>query len=234
MGRIECTVTSQTSKNTAVFIDGFNVYHFIAKNDRSLLWLDYMQLSQLLAPVDKIVSVDYFSAFAFWNSNKVLRHTNYVKALKSTGVNINMGTFADKDKIGMIKDPKGSESVTFFKTAFRARKQKFYTQEEKQTDVAIGVKMYKAACQEGMQKIILISNDTDFVPALREISEDFPKIRLKVYAPFDASYNLPSNVRSIVSEKHHKHLRNDQIRLSQLPHPVVLHDGTTISKPSTW
>lgn len=225
---------SQTSKDTAVFIDGFNVYHFIKKNDRSLLWLDYMRLSQLLAPVDNIVSVDYFSAFAFWNSNKVLRHTDYVRALEASGVNVNMGTFADKEKIGLIRDPRGTRSVTFFNRTFQATRQRFYTHEEKQTDVAIGVKMYKAACLVGIKKIILISNDTDFVPVLKEISEDFPKIRLKVYAPVNASYTLPSNVRSIVSLKHHKHLSLDQISLSQLPDPVVLPDGTTVSKPSTW
>jgi len=227
-------VTSQTSKDTAVFIDGFNVYHFIDKNDRSLLWLDYMRLSQLLAPVDNIVSVNYFSALAFWNSNKVLRHSAYIQALEASGVSVNMGTFADKEKIGLIRDPEGMRRVTFFKDTFQATRQQFFTHEEKQVDVAIGVKMYKTACQGDVQKIILISNDTDFVPVLKEIDGDFPKIRLKVYAPVDVSYSLPSNVGEIVSQKHHKHLRLSQIKESQLPDPVVLPDGTTISKPSTW
>lgn len=217
-----------------MFIDGFNVYHFIAKNDRSLLWLDYMKLSHLLAPVDRIVSVNYFSAFAFWDPEKVRRHSNYIKALEARGTRINMGTFADKEKIGLIKDPKGTLGVTFFRTAFAASRQRFYTHEEKQTDVAIGVKMYKAACQGHVQKIVLISNDTDFVPAIKEIHEDFPEIRLKVYAPVHADYKLPSSVRSIVSQQHHKHLRLSQIRDSQLPDPVQLPDGTLISKPSTW
>ena len=227
-------MTRPLSKDTAVFADGFNVYHFIVNNDRSLLWLDYMRLSRLLAPDDKIVSVDYFSAFAFWNSNKVLRHSNYVKALKSTGVNVNMGTFAEKEKLGNLENPSGKHHVSFFSRSFRADRRQFYTYEEKQTDVAIGVKLYKAACQESIQKVILISNDTDFVPALKVIAEDFPETRLKVYAPIDASCRLPVSVRKIVLQKHHKHLSLDQIRDSQLPDPVVLPDGTTISKPSTW
>ena len=94
--------------------------------------------------------------------------------------------------------------------------------------------MNRAACQEDVQKIILISNDTDFVPVLREIDEDFPEIRLKVYAPVDANYKLPSSVREILSQKHHKHLRLSQIEKSQLPDPVKLPDGTTISRPLTW
>lgn len=227
-------MTSQFSRDTAVFVDGFNVYHFIAKNDRSLLWLDYMRLSQLLAPVDNIVSVSYFSAFAYWDNDKVLRHSNYIKALEAGGVNVNMGTFADKEKIGLIRDPEGTLRVTFFRETFRTIRQRFYTHEEKQTDVAIGVKMYKTACQKDVQKIILISNDTDFVPVLKEIDEDFPEIRLKVYAPVDENRGLPSSVREIVSQKHHKYLSLSQIKESQLPDPVVLPDGTTISKPSTW
>ncbi|MFH1373526.1 MAG: hypothetical protein ABII79_07020 [bacterium] len=145
-------MTIQVSKNTAVFIDGFNVYHFIAKNDRSLLWLDYMRLSQLLAPVDKIVSVDYFSAYAYWDGDKVLRHSKYVKALEASGVNVNMGTFADKEKIGLIKDPKGKLRVTFFNETFQATRQRFYTHEEKQTDVAVGVKMYRQPVKKMYRK----------------------------------------------------------------------------------
>lgn len=222
------------AKGTAVFVDGFNVYHFIDKSDRSLLWLDYMRLSQLLAPVDKRVSVNYFSAFAFWNSNKVLRHANYIEALENSGVNVTMGTFADKEKIGLVRDSNGPLRVTFFQQTFQTTRQRFYTHEEKQTDVAIGVKMYKAACNENIQKIVLISNDTDFVPALREIAMDFPEIRLKVYAPVDVSYKLPSAVRKIVSQKHHKHLMLDQIKNSQFPDQIQLTNGNIISKPSTW
>lgn len=227
-------MSSQDSKNTAVFVDGFNVYHFLSYNNRSLLWLDYMRLSQLLAPVDRIVSVHYFSAFAFWNNDKVLRHSNYIKALESSGVNVTMGTFADKEKIGLVRDKNGALQVTFFNQTFSTTKQKFYTHEEKQTDVAIGVKMYKAACRENIEKIILISNDTDFVPALKEIADDFPKIRLKVYAPTAMSHKLPSAVRKIVSQKHHKHLQLSQIEESQFPDIIELIDGSTISKPPTW
>jgi hypothetical protein len=193
-----------------------------------------MRLSQLLAPDDKIVSVNYFSALASWDSNKVLRHRNYIKALDARGVIVNMGTFADKEKIGLIKDRGGPLNVSFFKKTFNARKQRFYTHEEKQTDVAIGVKMYRAACQEAVQKIVLVSNDTDFVPALKEIAQDFPSIRLKVYAPVSENWNLPSAVREIVTQKHHKHLSLSQIEMSQLPDPIQLPDGTTISKPPTW
>ena len=222
------------SKNTTVFIDGFNVYYFIEKNNHNLLWLDYVKLSQLLAPVDRIVSVNYFSALAFWDSNKVWRHKNYIKALESSDVNVNMGTFADKEKIGLIRDLRGSLRVTFFKETFQTKKKRFYTHEEKQTDVAIGVKMYKTASQGNVQKIILISNDTDFVPALKEITEDFPKIRLKVYAPVDKTNRLPASVRNIVTQKHHKHLNLSQIEASQFPDSITLPDGTTISKPSSW
>lgn len=222
------------SRKTAVFIDGFNVYHFILRNDKKFLWLDYAKLAAFLAPLDNIVFINYFSAIAHWDFNKIIRHEIYLRALKSTGVRIDLGEFADKDKIGLVKHRDGSRTVTFFNSTFQAIRQKFYTYEEKQTDVAIGVKMYKAATQGEVDKIILISNDTDFAPALREITKDFPHILLKVYAPVSKNSTLPSTIRKIVLKKHHRHLPFNLIKQSQFPNTVPLAVGGSVTKPQEW
>lgn len=222
------------SRNTAIFIDGFNVYHFIINNSKQYLWLDYTKLASLLAPHDNIISINYFSAITYWSSDKVIRHQKYLQALENSGIEIEIGEFADKDKIGLIKHRDGNRRVSFFSKNFQAIREKFYTHEEKQTDVAIGVKMYKAATLGQVDKIILISNDTDFVPALKEINIDFPNIRLKVYAPVSRDSTLPSSIRKIMSQRHHRHLNFDHIKKSQFPNTITLASGGSVTKPPAW
>jgi len=193
-----------------------------------------MALANALAPDDHVISVNYFSALASWNNDKVIRHRDYARALENAGVAIFWGDFADKDKMGLVKSVHNSISVTFFGRSFTTYRQKIYTHEEKQTDVAIGVQMYRMASKGIVEKIMLLSNDTDFAPALEEISKDFPHIRLKVYAPVSASKVLPSRIRGIVTQRHHKHLDLAIVAQSQFPNPVVLPDGTQIQKPSSW
>lgn len=193
-----------------------------------------MRLCKALAPVDEVASVDYFSALAHWDNDKVIKHSHYVKALRNSGVSVHMGSFADKEKIGLLRSPHGTYRVSYFNQEFSAYRRRFYTHEEKQTDVAIGVKMYKNACLGDIGKIVLLSNDTDFVPALREISQDFPSIRLKVYAPTQADTTLPSSVRQIVGKRHHKHLPVELVSKSQFPPKIRCADGSLISVPEAW
>lgn len=193
-----------------------------------------MSLARALAPADNIHSVNYFSALAGWDNDKVIRHRAYVKALESVGVEVFWGDFADKEKIGLVESVHNFFRVTFFGRSFTTYRQKIFTHEEKQTDVAIGVKMYKMASEGIVDKVVLLSNDTDFVPALEEIKNDFSHIRLKVYAPTSSRDNLPSRVRRIIRQKDHRLLSTSIVARCQFPDPVVLPNGTEIPKPSNW
>lgn len=164
----------------------------------------------------------------------MMRHQKYLQVLNNSGLVIELGVFADKDKIGLIRHRDGSRKVSFFGKTFQAIREKLYTHEEKQTDVSMGVKMYRAATLGTVDKIILLSNDTDFVPALREISFDFPNVRLKVYAPVSRELKLPSSIRKIVSQEHHRHLNFVHIKKSQFPNTVTLASGDSVTKPADW
>lgn len=66
---------AEQRKTAAIFIDGFNVYHFIEKHHPWGKWLDYRALAKVMLPKSlEIGPVYYFSALARWDQNKVQRH----------------------------------------------------------------------------------------------------------------------------------------------------------------
>ena len=149
-------------KRVVAFIDGYNVYHSVAElgpKNNHLKWLNLWQLvSALVHPRnDKLVSVEYFSADAHWNSNeKRKRHTDYVAALKLTGVQTHIGAFKKVTKI-CAKCKKSYKSF-----------------EENGTDVAIASKMVQFAHQDIFDKALLFSADSDLVPIVSSIRATHP------------------------------------------------------------
>ncbi len=193
-----------------------------------------MELARKLAPADTIESVKYFSAKAFWDNSKVKKHEDFVSALQHYGVQDYWGNFADKDKIFHTENARGKKQVRFYNRTFKANKQHGYTREEKKTDVALGVEMYRDASKGLVDKVVLVSNDTDFLPSLEAIKIDFPDILLKVYAPVKPPAILPSSIRQLVSKKHHRYLDILAIKSSQLPNSITTSSGEIIVKPSDW
>lgn len=60
---------------------------------------------------------------------------------------------------------------------------RFDTIEEKRTDVHIGIRMLEDAYQNQFDKVILVSGDSDLVPALNVIKFRFPSKQIIVYVP---------------------------------------------------
>jgi hypothetical protein len=59
------------------FIDGFNLYHAIAAEERfrPYRWLDLTKLAKcFVRPQDNLTTVFYFTALATWDADKVARH----------------------------------------------------------------------------------------------------------------------------------------------------------------
>ncbi len=76
-----------------VYIDGFNFYYRLFKNNRRTYgfpahykWLDLLKLSQRLAPGQDIDWIGYFTAFVSQNTNdpdQHLRQRAYIEALRT-------------------------------------------------------------------------------------------------------------------------------------------------------
>lgn len=164
----------------AFLIDGFNVYHSILEAQvalrRGVKWLDLRSLCQsyvrrsLFGRPSVLQSVTYFSAYATFltstNPGVVRRHRDYVRAIETTGVDVAMGRFKSRWR------------------RCRACGKKSVSHEEKESDVAIAVRIIELAATRSCESIVVVSGDTDLLPALRSCRRLAPDLGVWVGAPF--------------------------------------------------
>jgi hypothetical protein len=84
----------------AFYIDGFNLYHPINDlNQPYLKWLNLSKLAALLIPSrsETLVKVVFGTAIVTQDYNKIVRHQQYRKALKTSGVFCVIGSKALED-----------------------------------------------------------------------------------------------------------------------------------------
>jgi uncharacterized LabA/DUF88 family protein len=148
------------------YIDRFNVYHALRNNYRKLLWLNYRSIAETaIGPKDEIVGIYYFSAFVTWKPGAVFNHKEYIKALRSVGVEFVQGKFKKKT----LKCHKCHAE--------------YNTHEEKQTDVNIAVKIVADAASNKFDKAVIISADSDLIPAIRTVHQLTPEKEVGVMMP---------------------------------------------------
>ena len=183
-------------------IDGFNVYHALDDNAnyRKYKWLDYSTLAKFfVTSKDKIVDIFYFTAYAHWNPSKRSRHHLLIQALRQKGVKIIFGKFK-------VRDHK-----------CRICKKEYPTFEEKQTDVNIAVKLFQCAINNEFDSAILITGDTDLIPAIEGIKMTFPAKQIGVVIPIGRRSEDLKNICDFHMKMKEKHLKT-----SQLPESIVI------------
>ena len=151
------------------FIDGFNLYHAVAKLSRPhLKWLDLWALSkQFVKPLsEKLEKVLYFSAFAeHLNESAQKRQRTYLKALEIKGINLILGHFKNKDR----RCPD---------CGYR-----WVGHEEKATDVNIALRILDLAYRDEFDRAVLITNDSDLAPAIELVRMRFPQKKITTIVP---------------------------------------------------
>lgn len=210
-------------------VDGFNVYHSLRQVERisghPLRWLNLWKLLNgylstirgKLGTSEKveIAAVHYVSALATHlttvDRGVVNRHSTYISALQSVGVNVVLSRFKEKD----IVCPKCKHT--------------FKRHEEKETDVAIGVKLIDALARDEGDVIVLVSGDSDLMPAIRTARGLFPHKKLGVAFPFN---RRTTQLEQAVDFSFN--IKQRDIERAQFPLEVQLLDGTVIHKPALW
>lgn len=198
-----------------VFVDGFNVYHSMIEHRPALTrfkWLDYMALARCyIGGKDTLQRVVYFSALATWDQHKVNRHQTYLRALRRQGVEVVLGKFKRKDR------------------RCRLCRGTFQTFEEKLTDVNIAIHMFRGAFLDEYDRAILISGDTDILPAIRAIHELFPAKQIGVVIPVGRrSEDLKQECDL------HFRMQEAQLARCQLPERMADSAGADIQRPDSW
>jgi uncharacterized LabA/DUF88 family protein len=207
----------------AFLIDGFNVYHSIValerKKGNNVKWLDLYRLCNsychLFGKTAKLESVYYFSALALHLQNKnpgrIKRHRIYIKCLKDSAVKIELGRFKKKS--------------VYCKNCSK----KFMAYEEKETDVAIAVKVLELFSKDLCDTIVILSGDTDLSPVIRSCQNIFPNKKVVFAFPYARKnkelIKLAPNSFSIHPKQYLKY---------QFPDPYIFSNGKKISKPKNW
>lgn len=153
----------------ACYIDGFNLYHAI--NDLAkphLKWVDLKALADSLCRNNEtLVKVAYFSAYATWLPGPYARHRKYIAALRHLGVECHIARFSEK-----------TASCLKCKAVWKQH-------EEKETDVHFSLTLLEDAIDDVFDRAIIISADSDYVPAVRRVRARFPGKQLFVATPPD-------------------------------------------------
>lgn len=164
------------------YIDGFNLYFSVIKQNPSWKWLNLEAYFEAIRPDDAIDRIYYFTAIVEpkrAHSAKRERQASYLNALKTLPrTEIIYGTYRQRSvRCGAV-----------------CRK-KYDTPEEKKTDVNIAIRMIDDALNGRVDRIILVSGDSDMEPAVEYILKACPKVRVLVYIPQDPKHPHERNNR---------------------------------------
>ena len=199
----------------AAFIDGFNMYHALHSEARwhRYKWLNYRRLCFCVLPTSaSLDQLHYFTAL--YHNPKTdghQRHQAYIRALLSVGADVIYGKFKHRDRF------------------CPHCKREYPSREEKETDVNIAIGLYRGAARDEFDTALLVTADTDLLPAIKAFKADFPGKQLGViFPPGRASVDLKHVADFYMKTKEH-HLSS-----CQFENRLTLPDGTELSRPGTW
>lgn len=211
---------------TTFLIDGFNLYHSLKNaskdlglNGRGTRWLDIRSLCEsylhLIDTTAKISEIYYFSALAYHIEHKkagvTSRHKIYLRCLKDSDINVELHRFK--------KTP----------TVCGKCNKVFNRSEEKETDVAIATRMLELLFLDKCDTIVLITGDTDIVPAVKTVQNLFPTKEIVFLMPYKRH-----NRELVTVVPRHFDISSKNYTNHQFNDPFITKKRKTISKPITW
>ncbi|WP_028315915.1 NYN domain-containing protein [Desulfatibacillum aliphaticivorans] len=208
-------------------VDGFNLYHSTReaqqKIGNSTKWLNLKEMlfsyhphyTKVAGQKVTLGDVYYFSAFARhripFDPDVVKRHKALIKCFEDTGVIIQMHEFKRKN----ARCP--------------SCKHAWHTHEEKETDVAIAVKLMELYANNSCGMIVILSGDTDIAPAVKTSNVLYPDKKTIFAFPYgrknESLKSLSPDSFKVKSSAYQKH---------QFPDPYQCSDGKIVVKPKNW
>lgn len=216
-------------KTVSFIVDGFNLYHSAKEAAWTLQipakWLNIKALcssfiqivSTVLGEKTELKNIYYFSALAdhLEDSHPGItnRHKAFLRCLEDTGVIVELSRFKKKT----IKCPHPQCGRTFVK------------HEEKETDVAIALKLIEIFLTNKCDVAVLVTGDTDLAPAVRAAHRLFPSKKiLFAFPPYRKNSELAQLAPGSFGFKTKQYVKH------QFPDPYTTKDGRIINKPSAW
>lgn len=213
---------SNAKSRVACFVDGFNLYHAInelrdqrGKPLHHLKWVDLQRLTNLYIKQadEEVVAVYYFSAIAAWLPDASARHRNYIAALEHSACTIKLGNFKTKQR-----------SCKNCGTCWDAH-------EEKETDVNLALELLQQGWLDSYDKAIIMTADTDIVPAIKMVRSQFPGKELVAAIP-EKRYGHALALRHNCTQS--LRIKQAQIAGCLFPDSITKPDGQVIIRPGKY
>ena len=220
------TNTNLSSRTPVVgYVDGYNVYHgLLSKEWQRFKWLDFRALfAELLEPGEDLAKVKYFTARGRGPEDSNRRQAIYLGALTShSGTEVIYGRFT-----------KGApRQCSYCGNIFRPRcprcERPDRRNQEKMTDVALGVNMVADAYEGLYAKAFLMTGDTDLIPAVRHVVDRLGKEVIVTPPPGRRSDALNEAASGVA------HFPRRAFGRSQLPEVVTGAKGQEYCRPPEW
>lgn len=201
-------------------VDGFNIYHSAVDIQKQtgipVKWLDLKSLLTsylyLFGDNSKLSEIYYFSALAYHlikkYPRKVIHHKKYISCLEESGVNVILGRF--KPKTIYVK---GNPIIRH---------------EEKESDVAMAIKLIEIFIKDSCDTAVIVSGDTDLAPAVRAATRLFPTKKIAFLFPFKRKNKELAKLAQSCKITQKQYLK------FQFDNPYITKNNEKISKPSKW
>lgn len=209
---------TDANKNTKierviVYVDGFNLYFGMKEAGyENCKWLDIDCLvNNLLRPNQELQKIKYFTSRVSNNPEKQKRQTTYIEALETKNIKVFYGHY-QSDRV----ECKRCGNI-------------WPSYNEKMTDVNIATQMIIDAYKDNYDMAMLVSGDSDLVPPMKAIHENFNNKRVFVAFPpkrHNSSVSLAAKGSLMIGRK--------KLVDSQFPDEVQKRDGYKLRKPSDW
>ena len=139
------------------------------------------------------------------------RHQNYVEALRLVNIKIVLGAFRVKDK------------------KCRICHKQFKTFEEKRTDVNIAIKLFQTAINDIWDTALIISGDSDLIPAIEAVKSTFPAKKIGIVIPIG---RRAEELKQVVD--FHRKVKEKHLATCQFDEEIKVDKNLIIKKPSSW
>ena len=202
---------------SVIYIDGLNLYYGALKNTL-WKWLNLYEYFHRLRNGDSIQAIKYFTAKVKSSKDQQA----YLTAVSTTSVQVILGAFKNKKIACRVRN------------CTHAGSRAFPYPEEKRTDVNIGIHLINDGYKNSYDSAVIVTGDSDIIPALEMVKREFPTKRLICYVPdYFGKRGIGADLQKTVSSRC-SILPNILLKRSQFPSQVTDSQGRTITKPATW
>jgi uncharacterized LabA/DUF88 family protein len=203
-----------------VYVDGFNFYYGLRDMSRKdnkwkkFYWLDFVSFfGKMISEKQELIQVNYFSSRVHDLSASKRQDLLFTANKLNSKFKLILGKYLKKD----IPCKFCGKTIHSF--------------EEKETDVRIATQIINDVYKNKCDISIIVSADSDIIPAVELVREINPSHKVYVYFP-PLRYSISLSNSCDIEKK----LLNFKARFNQsmLPENVTLPDGTVISRPAGW